>query len=205
MEIFADIVRIKMSFLCMSWAQLGNYITIICLKANLVCSGLLFISPQSGKEKKPICWRLTIHYHRLTEKKFPCCLVVWQGVYLCFVFGRIREKRKSGALCFLRDSFTCGFCWMAASASWAVTTSGDSHVSVLLRIPLSFSMGESCFVVVFHFDSSSYQVCLWCSPSLFVFSVIFMLSLTLCISIFDTLTLTPVSPYLPLCLVLNEY
>lgn len=69
MEMFADIVRIKMSFLCMSWAQLGNYITIICLKANLLCSGLLFISPQSGKEKKPICWRLTIHYHRLTEKK----------------------------------------------------------------------------------------------------------------------------------------
>lgn len=194
MEMLAVLASMKRLVLRMSWVQFENCITIIHLKAIPLCSSCFYFPLKVVRQKANMltvdCAVWQVNKERKKEipcwkTSFTCWGVVWQGsLFMHHVCGWQNQGEEQLRCCWcwacfvscIALLFTCGLCWMAARASRAITTSTDSHVSILLLIQLSRSMGESCFVIVSHCE-----VCLWYPPHPFLLPSLY-------ISTFETLT-----------------
>lgn len=139
---------------------------------------------------------------------------------MCIVFLCLTESgERVGLVCFLLFPVQFLYLWFLLNGYQFVGGHCNQHqqpcVNFIMHTVVLLNVGE-LLCCCLSLDSPSYQVCLWYPPSSFLFSVIFTLSLPLCVSIFDTLsfflTLLTVlyqlglclSLYLPLSLVLNE-
>lgn len=131
MEMFAALVRITMCIFFFfsfsvhvmgtTWKLHHNHLS----KSQSCVFRAAFYFPSEWKGKKAICWRLTIHHHRLTEKKnpcwkFTCCLVVWWFICaLCLA----ESGRKGNLVLFV----SCAIPLHVVSVEWLLVHRGPSQ------------------------------------------------------------------------------
>lgn len=178
------------------WAHYPNNLEIASQSSIwkwFLCVPGCFYFPSEWWGNKSICCLLTVQYDRLPKKKrnslsenlIRMLSGGGTGEVICALCLRLTESGRRAALvlllfCFLCYSFACGLCWMCIGGHPNQHT--QPCVSFIMHTLVLLSGGKllCCLLLWFSFRPS-----LSLASSVSLFSVIFMLSLPLCISIFD--------------------